>query len=133
MKIKIDFVTNSSSTNFIIISKKEINSSEDLAEILGVNEDSPIYSYIEEFCMEIFTYIDRNYFEIENLDKEKEFVKKEFGLKTFEKYDKLTRKGYNVYISRASTDFNELMNFFAMDYFEIDNKDLFIDGRKNVY
>lgn len=133
MKIKTDFVTNSSSTNFIIISKREIKSSEDLVEVLGVNKDSPIYSYIEEFCSEIFSYIDRNYFDIESIDKEKEFVQEEFGLKTFKKYTKLIKKGYNVYISRAGTDFNELMNFFAMDYFEINNKDLFIDGKKNVF
>ncbi len=133
MKIKTDFVTNSSSTNFIIISKKEINSSEDLVEVLGINKDSPIYSYINEFCMEVLTNTDKNYFGVKDLDEEKEFIKKEFGLKTFRKYSKLTRKGYKVYIGRADTEFNELMNFFAMDYFEIDNKDLFIDGRKNVF
>lgn len=133
MKIKTDFVTNSSSTNFIIISKKEINSSEDLVEVLGINKDSPIYSYISEFCMEVLTNTGKNYFGVKDLDEEKEFIKKEFGLKTFRKYSKLTRKGYKVYIGRADTEFNELMNFFAMDYFEIDNKDLFIDGRKNVF
>lgn len=133
MKIKTDFVTNSSSTNFILISKKEIRSADDLVEILGVCEDSPIYSYIEEFCIEIFSYIDRNYFEINSIDKEKDFIKEEFGEKTFKKYIELRNKGYHTYISRAGTDYNELLNFFAMDYFEIDNKDLFIDGRENGF
>lgn len=133
MKIKTDFVTNSSSTNFILISRKEIKSANDLVEILGVCEDSPIYSYIEEFCMEIFTYIDRNYFDIKSFEEERKFIEDEFDSKTLKKYIDLRKKGYYTYISRAGTDYNELLNFFAMDYFKIDNKDLFIDGRENVF
>lgn len=54
MKIKIDYVTNSSSTNFIIISKREIRSADELASVLGVEKDSPLYSYIYEFCKELY-------------------------------------------------------------------------------
>lgn len=133
MKIKTDFVTNSSSTNFILITKKEITSANDLAEVLGVKKDSPIYSYIEDFCTEIFSYINPSYFDINNVEQEKEFIKEEFGSKTFKKYEKLSKKGFHTYISRAGTDYNELMTFFAMDYFEFNKKDIFIDGRKNVY
>lgn len=134
MKIKIDYVTNSSSTNFIIISKREIRSADELASVLGVEKGSPIYSYIYEFCKELYNNIDRDYFGLDG-DKQKHeaFISKEFGHDTFKKYKKLSKKGYNTYFSRANTETSEILTFFAMDYFEFNSKDVYIDGRDCIF
>lgn len=133
MKIKIDYVTNSSSTNFIIISKKTINSASELADLLGIREDSPIYDYIYSFCEELIWHQDKEFLSITNGAERNKYIKKEFGEKALNKYIFLTQKGYNTFVSSASTGFNDLMSFFALDYFEIDLKDIYINGENDAY
>ena len=133
MKFKLDYVTNSSSTNFILMCKREINSAEDLIDAFGLMKNSPIYNYVYDFCNELFLYFNGRYFDFKDEQDIISFIEKEFGSETLKKYKKLTKKGYYTYISKASTDFNEIMTFFAMDYFELDRKGFYINGKQNVF
>ena len=49
MKIRIGYVTNSSSTNFLILSKKELTA-QYLYKKLGFKKNSPIESAAMEMC-----------------------------------------------------------------------------------
>ena len=53
MKIKTDFVTNSSSTSFLLISKEEGLTEKDFMDLMGVNKDSDFYQIVEDLFYQI--------------------------------------------------------------------------------
>ena len=55
-----------------------------------------------------------------------------FGEKTAEKYKKLSKKNYHLYIGHTGND-DELINFFTTDSFIIDEKDFYINGQNCVW
>lgn len=88
MKIRDGFVTNSSSTSYIIISKKDLTG-EYLAEKLGLTEKSPNYYEILDVCKNMVIdgkmgFYHHSYEESENYD----LIKELFGEKTANKYKK---------------------------------------------
>ena len=109
MKIRNGFVTNSSSTNFIIISKKEITT-EFLFEKLGFKNDSPLADMGWELCSNILYSPDTDTLNFED-------VKKDFGMETAKKWQNLTAKGYNSIRGCTSSDEDSLTSFFTMDSF----------------
>lgn len=125
MKIRNGFVTNSSSTNFIIISQKEITI-EFLFEKLGFKTGTPFEEMGWELCNNILYRPEE---ESLNFDD----IKKDFGIKTAEKWDKLTKKGYKSLRGRTSSDDDTLTSFFTMDSFEINEKNFYINGKNCIW
>ena len=125
MKIRNGFVTNSSSTNFIIISKKEITT-EFLFEKLGFKNDSVLADMGWELCNNLLYRPDTDTLNFED-------IKKDFGIKTAEKWEILAAKGYNSLRGRTSSDDDSLTSFFTMDSFEIDEKDFYINGKNCIW
>lgn len=125
MKIRNGFVTNSSSTNFIIISKKEITV-EFLFEKLGFNKDSILADMGWELCNNLFYRPEEDTLNFED-------IKKDFGIKTAEKWRTLTAKGYNSIRGCTSSDEDSLTSFFTMDSFEIEEKDFYINGKNCIW
>lgn len=131
MKIRDGFVTNSSSTNFIIICKEEITVKY-LFEKLGFEIDSPLKELGERLCEEIMygTSNGLRWHEINELNYE--VIRKIFGEKTASKYTELTDKGYYVYLGHTGND-DELINFFTTDSFILDDVDFFLNGENCVW
>lgn len=125
MKIRNGFVTNSSSTNFIIISKKEITT-QFLFDKLGFKRDTPFEEMGWELCNNLFYRPETNTLNFED-------IKKDFGIKTAEKWQALTSKGYNSLRGRTGSDDDTLTSFFTMDSFEIDSKDFYVNGKNCIW
>lgn len=132
MKIRDGFVTNSSSTNFIIISKEEL-SADYLYKKLGFEDNSPLYEQGMKLCEEILGGTTRGlrWFEWDYLDYEK--IKEIFGEKSAKKFLILKNKGFIVHVGHTSNDSDELTNFFTTDSFEIDERDFYINGKNCVW
>lgn len=128
MKIRIGYVTNSSSTNFLILSKKELTA-EYLYKKLGFKKNSPIKSEAMELCQNILygTHGGLRYFDIEELNYDS--IKEAFGEKTAERFVQYQRKGYKAYIGYTSSGDSTLTDFFTTDSFEVEERDFYVFAR----
>lgn len=129
MKIRTGFITNSSSTNFLIISKEELTS-EYLFEKLGFIEGGKLAEKGHELCDNIIAglgylrYFDYSFPTHDNINEI-------FGPKAAEYYDKM--KYANVYWGYTSSGETPLTEFFTTDSFEIEEPDFYLNGRSCVW
>ena len=131
MKIRMGFITNSSSTNFLIISKEELTP-EYLYKKLGFEIGSPIENQGRKLCIEILeaTVSGRlNHYEHDSLNYE--IIKDVFGEKSAQIFQK--NNNFNVYWGETSSDQSPLTQFFTTDSFEVEEKDFYINGRSCVW
>jgi len=134
MKIRDGFVTNSSTTNFLIISKEELT--EDyLLEKLGFKTNSPIKDAGEQLVNSIINGIGNGvrWYTIDYDNPTYEEILEVFGKKSADKFKKLKKKGYNVYLGYTKSEEGYLTVFMTCDYFIINEKDFYMDGRNCVW
>lgn len=134
MKIRDGFVTNSSSTNFLIISKEELTN-EYLLKKLGFKENSPVRNEGVKLVNSIINYAEYGlrWGKIRNKNPKYNEILELFGKKSADKYLKLTKKGYRTYMGNIKNEQDYLTNFMITDYFIIDDKDFYMDGRNCVW
>ena len=125
MKIRNGFVTNSSSTNFIIISKKEITP-EFIFKKLGFKKNSLFSEIGMELCENLFYRPDEKLLNYED-------ILNDFGLETAKKWQELTNKGYHSLRGRTNSDDGVFTCFFTTDSFEINEKDFYLNGKNCIW
>lgn len=131
MKIRTGFVTNSSSTNFLILSRKELTC-EFLLKELGFNKLGPAFEEGYELVHEMLRRInDMNYWSEDMLSAEK--IGEEFGESSKSLYLSLSEKGWYAYIGTTDSSTSELVTFFTTDSGTIKTKNLFIDARQCIW
>ena len=132
MKIRIGYVTNSSSTNFMIISKKELTA-EYLYRKLGFKRNSILKDQAMELCENIIngTCVGLRWYKIDELNEDN--VKEVFGEKAARIFAKKNAKGYFSYIGNTGSDEGVLTCFFTTDSFEIDENDFYLNARNCVW
>ena len=130
MKIRMGFITNSSSTNFLIISKEELT--EDyLFKKLGFKMGGELEKQGRELCESIMHAIEGGLRYHDYLAPNYESIKEVFGEKSAKLYNK--KKGHHTYWGYTSSDEPPITQFFTTDSFEIEDKDFYINGRSCVW
>lgn len=129
MKIRNGFVTNSSSTNYIILSQAELNP-EKLTELLGVSIDSPLYSEVYQLSVELLNDNKQFYHDVSSNIEEQ--IKNIFSKKTQKQYCKAVKKNEFIYYGHISDD-EDIKASFALDCKKIENDDIIIDFTSWAY
>lgn len=126
MKLRIGFITNSSSTNFLIISSREITP-EFLFDKLGFVKGGKLDHQGRVMCDEIINGAYHGPRGAYQTQPTYEGIKNIFGEKAAEIFMK-TRDRHVIWGTTSSDD-TPFTQFFTMDSFEIEEKDFYVNGR----
>lgn len=133
MKIRYDFVSNSSSTSFVYISDEEL--SEDVfLEAVGVDKDSPVADLFRQMHYEITTSI-RDYGELITTKEAADSLagSHEFTPAVIEKMKTAIEQGKNVVTSVLSSDGAIAESLLCMAIFEIESDRFYINAYNNSW
>jgi len=131
MKVRDGFVTNSSSTSYIIISKKELTGKY-LAQKLGVTENTPNYYDIVSVCNNMVKdgkdgFYHHSYQESLSYS----LINELFGKETANKYKRALKKGYEIYCGQISSDETDYEITMCLDYIKYCDSEIYIDATDN--
>jgi hypothetical protein len=136
MKVRTDFVTNSSTTSFVIITTGDFKKN-DLFELMGVSEQSPLLPLFDAlyYSLQESMYPAEEYF-----DQYKkatgnwlELLQNEFAGEVVERIVKAQRTGHQVFIGKLSSDSNLIESFFCVDSFEVENENTYLNALECVW
>lgn len=138
MKIKTDFVTNSSSTSFIIMTKENDWNEDNFIELMGVEKESDFYEMMENIYSSISYAMD----DIESqfnsgyggdYNTLEEFIQEKFSLIVYQKYLEAIQNGNKVYVGHLSSDDEALASYICMDSFVEENEKIYFNYTNCVW
>lgn len=132
MKVKVDFVSNSSSTSFVYIAR-DMLSKQDFMTAAGVGADSPVASLFEDMFQQLKEAIGRgqtltNVEEIESLEN-----RDRFASEVLDRMKIALERGETVTIGSFSSEENLAECTLCTEIFEIESDRFFINAYENYW
>jgi len=133
MKIKYDFVSNSSSTSFVYISDEEL-SEEVFLEAAGVDRDSPVVDLFRQMHSEISTAIRHDGEQITTKEAADSLAgSHKFTPEVIEMMKDAIEQGKNVVTSTLSSDGSLAESLLCMAMFEIESDRFYINAYNSYW
>jgi hypothetical protein len=132
MKIRAGFVSNSSSTSFLIIAKSDLNRT-DFFELMGISQDSPIADLFSDFYGSVVkNAVSEVDFKTARRDVPIETLfdtgRKHLSARMLEKLKEAQKRGLKAYYGWLDSDTNPIQSFFCTDSFEVENEKIYFNG-----
>ena len=132
MKVKMDFVSNSSSTSFVYIAR-DMLSKQDFMAAVGVSPDSPVASLFEDMFLELKERIERGetLTSVEDIDSLKN--QERFTSEVIDRMKKGLEQGQTVTVGSFSSENNLAEMTLCTEIFEIESERFFINAYENYW
>lgn len=132
MKVKMDFVSNSSSTSFVYIAR-EMLSKQHFMTAAGVDADSPVASLFEDMFHELQGRIEQgetltSVEEIDSLNNRERLTSE-----VIDRIKKALEQGQTVTIGSFSSENNLAEMTLCTEIFEIESERFFINAYENYW
>jgi hypothetical protein len=136
MKLKADFVTNSSTTSYIVICDGDF-SEKDLSRLMGVKKGSPLQGLVKALYKSLHHNLEpiRSAWKINKKyggDFEA-YLKEEFSEKVAHKVKESENQGKQIYVGSLASDETMTESLFCCDSFEWENDELYVNGLNCVW
>ena len=128
MRIRAGFVSNSSSTSFLIITHDELEE-EAFLDLMGVAPDSPIADLFRELFSDVVRssrYVDFARVST-RVSPEAWFDADRLSPAMMARLQEAASKGLKAYVGRLSSDNTPVQSFFCTDAFELENERIYFN------
>lgn len=135
MKIRAGFVSNSSSTSFLIITSSDLNKP-DFFKLMGISLDSPIADLFSKFYEDV---IENARIKVDfktekrRLPPEIMFKDKRLSSHMIEKIKEAEKRGLKAYYGWLDSETSPIQTFFCTDSFEVENDKIYFNGLENIW
>ena len=132
MKVKMDFVSNSSSTSFVYIAR-EMLSKQDFFAAVGVGADSPVASLFEEMFYHLKEQIERGetLASIEDIDGLED--RDRFTSELIDRMKMALKQGQTVTVGRFSSESDLAESTLCTEIFEVESASFFLNAYENYW
>lgn len=128
MRVRAGFVSNSSSTSFLIITRDELEEGAFL-ELMGVAPDSPIADLFRELFSDVVE--SSRYVDLARVDTRVSpatwFDTDRLSPAMIARLQQAVGRGLKAYFGRLSSDNTAVQSFFCTDAFELENERIYFN------